>query len=42
MESDTLKVLVRVIRGIFYALTALLVVLILYILWTLNYDVIFR
>jgi len=26
----------------FYALTALIVVVILYILWTLNYDVIFR
>ncbi len=42
MEPDTLKILTRFVKAVFYALTAVLVVVILYILWTLNYDVIFR
>jgi len=42
MEPDTLRIVTRLVKGVFYALTALIVVAVLYVLWTLNYDVIFR
>lgn len=42
MEPDTQRIVTRIVKGVFYALTALIVAVVVYILWTLNYDVIFR